>query len=130
KEQDYPVGETVDPDRFFQGFTDGALAAQNVTSALESLGLGSVFLGSILNDIRKVIELLNLPKYTFPIVGIGFGYPDQSPQLKPRMDTELKFFTDEYKIHDNYLKAIEDYDREMQTYYDLRDANRPVDCFS
>lgn len=130
KEQNFPVSDTVDADRFFQGFTDGALAAQNVTSALESLGMGAVYLGSILNDIDAVIRLLNLPKFTFPILGIGFGYPNQEPQLKPRMDVDLKFFTDGYQVHENYLKAIEDYDQEMRTYYDLRDANRRVDSFS
>lgn len=35
-----------------------------------------------------------------------------------------------YKVFDNYLEEIKDYDEEMKTYYDLRDANRRVDCFS
>lgn len=119
-----------DIDRFFQGFTDGVLAAQNMYVAIESLGMGAVYFGSILNDASKIIEVLNLPPLTFPIVGIGFGYPDQDPALKPRMDTSLKVFENEYKIQDNYLESIYEYDQEMQKYYDLRDTSKPLDSFS
>lgn len=119
-----------DMDRFFQGFTDGAIACQNMVVAIESMGLGAVYLGSTLNDTRAVIELLELPKLTFPIVGLGFGYPDQEPELKPRMNTSLKVFEDSYHVQDNYLEEIEEYDKEMETYYDLRDDSKPLDKFS
>ena len=119
-----------DMDRFFQGFTDGAIACQNMVVAIESLGMGAVYLGSLLNDIRAVIDLLELPELTFPIVGLAFGYPDQNPQLKPRMDLSLKVFEDSYDIKYNYLDAIKDYDEEMKTYYDLRDPSKPLNEFS
>lgn len=119
-----------DMDRFFQGFTDGCIAAQNMYVAIESLGMGAVYFGSILNDTAKMIEILELPKFTFPIVGIGFGYPDQEPTLKPRMDISLKVFENKYEIQDNYLESIKEYDKEMQTYYDLRQAHNPLDSFS
>ena len=119
-----------DMDRFFQGFTDGAIACQNMVVAIESLGMGAVYLGSMLNDSKALIELLDLPELTFPIVGLGFGYPDQDPQLKPRMKTSLKVFEDSYHRQDNYLESIKEYDKEMQTYYDARDTSKPVDKFS
>lgn len=119
-----------DMDRFFQGFTDGVLAAQNMTVAIESLDMGAVYFGSILNDSAEIIEILKLPELTFPILGIGFGYPNQEPTLKPRMDLSLKVFENEYKIQDNYLESIEQYDREMEEYYDLRDTSKPLDSFS
>lgn len=119
-----------DMDRFFQGFTDGAIACQNTVVAIESLGMGAVYLGSLLNDTRKVIDLLDLPRLTFPVVGLAFGYPDQDPQLKPRMDTSLKVFENSYQKQDNYLEAIEEYDEIMKTYYDLRDTSKPLDEFS
>lgn len=117
-------------ERFFSGFTDAVLTAQNIVTAVESLDLGAVFLGSILNDASRIIDLLNLPELTFPVVGLGIGYPNQDPQLKPRMDMKLRVFENEYKIFDNYLEEVKEYDEEMQTYYDLRDANRRVDSFS
>lgn len=119
-----------DMDRFFQSFTDACLTAQNIVNAAESMDLGAVYLGSVLNDAEKIIEILNLPEFTMPVVGLGIGYPNQSPQLKPRMDMKLRLFENTYNKFDNYLEEIKDYDEEMQTYYDLRDANKRVDCFS
>lgn len=119
-----------DMDRFFQGFTDGAIACQNMVVAIESLGMGAVYLGSMLNDSKALIEILDLPELTFPIVGLAFGYPAQDPDLKPRMDISLKVFNDKYEKKENYLETIKDYDKEMQTYYDLRDNTKPVDKFS
>lgn len=130
REQGVKLEAEGDSDRFFQGFTDACLAAQNVTNAIEEAGLGAVYLGSILNDAEAIIDLLDLPRLTFPVVGLGFGEPDQSPQLKPRMPMELKFFEDRYREYDNYMDVIADYDREMQTYYDLRDSGRRMDSFS
>lgn len=120
-----------DMDRFFQGFTDGCLAAQNLTVAAESMGLGCVYFGSLLNDVTRVIELLELPELTFPIVGVGVGHPNQEPQLKPRMDLEYKVFENTYpKGPTSYVEALKDYDETMSTYYDLRNANRRVDSFT
>ena len=117
-------------DFFFQGWTDASLMAQNVMNAIEALDMGGVFIGNVLNDPKKVIEIFDLPKGVFPVVGILFGYPDQNPQLKPRMDMTFRFFENTYKKEEDYLKSLEDYDLEMQTYYDLRDANKRVDSFS
>lgn len=128
------MGENLDAkkdmDRFFQGFTDGCIAAQNMYTAIESLDMGAVYFGSILNDSARIIEILDLPKLTFPIVGLGFGYPDQEPALKPRMNLSLKVFENKYVIQDNYLESLKEYDKEMQTYYDLRNADKPLDSFS
>lgn len=119
-----------DMDRFFQGFTDGAIAAQNMYVAIESLDMGAVYFGSILNDPQKIIEILELPELTFPIVGIGFGYPDHQPQLKPRMDISLKLFENKYKIQDSYLESIKEYDEAMKNYYDTRSKGFSSESFS
>jgi nitroreductase len=126
----YGGGEVRDMDRFFQGFTDAALAAQNLTIAVESLGMGAVYFGSILNDSRAVIDILGLPEYTFPVVGVGFGYPNQSPQLKPRMPMRLKLFENRYGLPDDFDEAIADYDGIMEGYYDTRAGGRRSDTFS
>jgi len=129
-EKDCRVENARDMDRFFAAFTDACLMAQNVVTAAESLGLGTVYLGSILNDSEKLYELLKLPELTFPVIGLALGYPNQSPQLKPRMDMKLRVFENSYKAFDNYLDEIKEYDEEMRTYYDLREPDRPVDSFS
>lgn len=119
-----------DVDNFFQGFSDAILMAQNTNNIVESFGLGGVFLGSILNDVEKMIEILELPELTLPVLGLGFGYPNENPQLKPRIPKEYRVFENSYKVEENYLEAIKDYDEEMKTYYDLRDKNRRSDSFT
>lgn len=130
REQGVELVSEADSDRFFQGWTDASLAAQNLAGAAELGGFGTVFLGSILNDVPKIIELLKLPKLTFPVVGLGLGVADQKPQLKPRMPREANVFDDAYTVFDDYMDLLADYDEEMQEYYDLRDANRRVDSFT
>ncbi|WP_157752605.1 hypothetical protein [Schnuerera ultunensis] len=43
---------------------------------------------------------------------------------------KYRVFENKYIIFDDYLGELKDYDEEMSTYYDLRDANRRVDSFS
>jgi nitroreductase len=119
-----------DMDRFFQGFTDAALAAQNLTNAVESMGMGAVYFGSILNDPQAIIDILGLPEYTFPVVGVGFGYPAQNPQLKPRMPMRLKMFENRYALPEDFDEALAKYDEDMREYYDTRDSGRRADSFS
>lgn len=130
KENGVENDEMISFDKFIQAFTDAIIGAQNVVAACESLGLGTNYFGNIHNDTQRIIDLLNLPKLTYPAVGLGFGYPNQNPQLKPRMPIELKTFENSYKVFNNYNEKIKAYDKEMTTYYDLRDANRRSDSFS
>lgn len=119
-----------DMDKFFSSFTDACITAQNIVNAAEAMDLGVVYFGSVLNDAEKIIEILELPELTMPVVGLGIGYPNQSPQLKPRMSMKLRVFENSYEVFDNYLEEIKDYDEEMQNYYDLRQANKKTDSFS
>ncbi|WP_459128801.1 nitroreductase family protein [Guggenheimella bovis] len=120
----------ADMDRFFQGYSDAVLAAQNLTNAIESLNYGAVFFGSILNDSERMIELLHLPRLTFPVLGVGFGMVAEEPEKKPRMKTKYKVFTDQYEKLENYHEALKNYDEKMKEYYDLRDTSKPLDSFT
>ena len=98
--------------------------------AAESLGMGTVFLGSLHNDAQQIIDLLELPEYTFPAVGLAVGWPNQEPQLKPRLPKEIMYMENHYQVLENPLKDIEAYDEEITGYYDTRDLNNRVDRFS
>jgi nitroreductase len=126
----HPVDTTGLPSRFFQAFTDACITAQNVVNAAESMGLGTCYLGSILNDIPQLVQALKLPKLTFPVVGLMVGHPDQEPGQRPRMDNSLRVFENNYTVFDDYAQAIADYDAICETYYRQRDPKFDSPTFS
>jgi nitroreductase len=128
--QGYEGPEYRDMDRFFSGYTDAAIAAQNLTNAVESLGMGAVYFGSILNDQEAIIDILGLPELTFPVVGVGFGVPAQDPQIKPRMAIPMKFFENRYALPADFDEQLAAYDETMREYYDTRAGGRRSDTFS
>ncbi|GEB77950.1 MULTISPECIES: oxygen-insensitive NADPH nitroreductase [Sporolactobacillus] len=130
KAKEQPSDVLGSTDFFFRAFSDTVIAAQNLVTAAESLGLGAVYLGSILNDPQAVVDLLKLPKLTFPAFGVATGYPNQAPQLKPRLPKEAVYFENEYHSMEQPLEELKDYDHVVNQYYDLRDANRRVDTFT
>lgn len=117
-------------DRFLAAAMDCGLMAQNIETAAMSFGLGAVFLGSIQNNSRKVIELLDLPEYTFPLLGVAIGYADVQPQIKPKLPKNLMHFENTYQRFDNYHEALNEYDTIISEYYDTRDTNRRVEAFT
>ncbi|MCI1634531.1 MAG: NADPH-dependent oxidoreductase [Liquorilactobacillus nagelii] len=122
-------GRLHSTDIFLQGVEDTVLAVQNFVTAAESMKLGTVILGSINNDPAKLIQVLQLPRLTFPILGVQVGVANQQPQLKPRLPLNLNFFENEYPIRQKNSDLL-DYDKIVETYYDLRQANRRIDSFT
>lgn len=114
---------------FLTALEDALLAAQNVVVAAESMGLGTVYLGSILADPRTVVKALELPELTFPIVGLLVGHPDQEPGQKPRMPRSVMTAQNTYPRVESYSETLADYDREVTEYYDLRSGSR-LESFS
>lgn len=119
-----------DMDVFFQGVSDSLISAQNMVIAAESLSIGTVYFGSILNDVDKMRHILKLPKLTFPIIGLGLGYKAHEPALKPRLPKFMQVFENEYKTFDNYTDTLREFDEEMNKYIDLRDTSKSVGKFS
>lgn len=116
-------------DIFFQGLDDTLLAWQNVANAVESMGLGYVPLGTINDHPLAMLDVLDLPKLTFPALGMQVGVPDQNPQLKPRLPLEFTTFENDYP-RDFTVDNLKDYDQVVTTYYDLRDTNKRIDSFT
>ncbi len=117
---------------FVQAVEDALLAAQNLVVAAESLGLGTCYLGSIGRDPIALIEAMQLPKFTFPLVGLLVGHPAQAPQKKPRLPREITVHVDTYPNVDaaEYVAAAKAYDQVIQTYYDLREGGRRQDSYT
>jgi nitroreductase len=100
------------------GTIDAALAAQNAVVALESMGLGSVYIGAIRNDIEGVAKELNLPAQVYPVFGMCVGYPDaeRPAQVKPRLPQAAVLHHETYAVQDE-LPAIERYDELLGAFY-------------
>lgn len=64
--------------------TDCAIAAQNAVTAADSLGLGSCYIGDIMEQCEVHRELLNLPNYVFPAVMLVIGVPTQQQLERPK----------------------------------------------
>lgn len=82
-----PLDATVYLESTLLGVIDAALAAQNAVVALESLGLGSVFVGAVRNRPEEFARELNLPPHSVAVFGLAVGHPDPAEDagVKPRL---------------------------------------------
>ncbi|MDR1024626.1 MAG: nitroreductase family protein [Treponema sp.] len=72
------------PGDLFLACADAVIAAQNMTVAAESLGLGSCYIGDILENKEETAELLGLDPLTFPAAMLVIGYPAESQVKRPK----------------------------------------------
>jgi len=70
--------------KFIPSVIDASLAAENMILAAESLGLGTVFIGSIWDVMKKVAAILQSPKDVLPMLLLCIGYPNETPPRRPR----------------------------------------------
>ena len=62
---------------------DAVIAAQNSVTAAESLGIGSCYIGDVIENAEEMKELLSIPEYVYPACMLVFGYPtDQQKERK------------------------------------------------
>lgn len=79
---------------------DALIAAENAVVAADALGLGSCYIGDILENYEVHKELLGLPDYVFPISMVVFGYPTEQQkerQQPDRYDKSFIVFENKYK---------------------------------
>jgi len=87
----------------FLACCDALIAAQNAVSAAESFGLGSCYIGDVIEQYEAHKELLNLPQFVFPICMLVFGYPTQ--QQKDRGQTSR--FDEKFIAFENGYRQLE-----------------------
>ena len=89
---------------------DAVIAAQTAVIAAEALGLGSCYIGDIMEQYEYHQELLNLARYTFPVAMLCFGYPTEAQarrNLTPRYPQGYIHFTDRYRrLEEGELEEI------------------------
>lgn len=100
---------TPEEGELFLACCDALIAAQNAVIAAESLGVGSCYIGDIMENYEIHKELFGLPEYVFPITMLCLGYPTPQQKSRPlstRYDRSFIVFKDTYQHHD-----IKDFDR-------------------
>ncbi|WP_107879309.1 nitroreductase family protein [Neisseria animaloris] len=110
-----------EPDSLITAVTDTALAAQNAVIAAESLGYATCYTGGIRNIAAELIELLKLPKNTFPIVGLCIGIPDTDMRIKPRLPENTVYAENEYPCDQTLSDGLEQYERTMTAFGEARE---------
>ena len=75
---------------------DAVIAAQNAVTAAESLGLGSCYIGDIMERYEEHRRLLGLPEWVFPACMLVMGYPTrQQRERKKAARFEQRFIVQE-----------------------------------
>ena len=79
---------------------DALIAAQTAVIAAESLGLGSCYVGDVMERYEHHRELLDLPRYAFPVTMVCFGYPTPAAReraLTSRFPQDVVHFKNRYR---------------------------------
>ena len=70
---------------FVNAASDTLLYVQAFCTLAEEAGLGTCYLGTTLYNPQGIIDLMKLPKLTFPIATITVGWPDEQPEQPDRL---------------------------------------------
>ncbi|OBT09458.1 nitroreductase A [Vibrio sp. UCD-FRSSP16_10] len=127
-QQIHPQAQLGFTEQTLIGSVDAAMVAQNCLTSAESLGLGGVYIGGLRNSPQQVTDLLALPKHVIPLFGLCLGYPDQQPEIKPRLPKSIVVHQETYSAIDMNELAL--YDAHIQQYYATRTDNKKAASWS
>ncbi len=83
--------------------SDANIAAQNAVVAAQSLGIGSCYIGDIMENAEQQRKLLSLPPYVFPAAMLVFGYPNPQQLERPKPPrSEMR-----YIVHENGYRDMD-----------------------
>ena len=83
--------------------SDTNIAAQNAVVAAQSLGIGSCYIGDIMENAEQQRQLLSLPPYVFPAAMLVFGYPTAQQLERPKPPRSPM----EYIVHENGYREMD-----------------------
>jgi len=101
-----PFSATNSFRHFWISFQDTVIAAQNICTAADALGLGSVYIGTIMEYFREMKVMFQLPDGVFPVVLLCLGYPKGKRHPRRKLGTDV--IVHEEKYHDYNDKNLEE----------------------
>jgi nitroreductase len=95
---------------FLVAYADLMCSAQNVVILAESHGLGSVYIGTILDTIDQAREYFKIPDLVLPMMVLSIGYPKSIPKNVPKLKRDIITHRERYRelSGDEIKKAFED----------------------
>lgn len=97
-------------DAFYNPIMDAGIALAGFMMAAESIGLGCCPISAVRNKPDDVSDLLNLPDYVFPAVGLAIGYPAEHPSPRARLPLSATVHLDRFD-DTNIQQQIATYDK-------------------
>jgi nitroreductase len=82
---------------FWISFQDTVICAQNICTAADALGLGSVYIGTVLCFFRELREMFVLPAGVQPVVLLCLGYPQAQPTPRRKLGVETVVHSERYR---------------------------------
>ncbi|MFZ3150103.1 MAG: nitroreductase family protein [Anaerolineaceae bacterium] len=78
------------------GMDDLVCCAQAIETAAWLYGIGSCYVGTILNSIPECAEMYRLPKLVAPVLILTLGYPKRLSAWRKKLDYEMVVFEGAY----------------------------------
>jgi nitroreductase len=101
---------------FWVSFQDVIICAQNICTAADAMGLGSCYVGTVMEFIPALRDLCRLPQGVLPVVLVCMGYPLIRPLPRKKLSVSTLVHSEVYQdpgdeeilkiFHDKYPDRI------------------------
>jgi len=82
---------------FWISFQDTVICSQSICTAADALGLGSVYIGTVLERFRNLKKMFRLPSGVFPVVLVCLGYPRGKLVPRRKLGPDLIVHPEQYR---------------------------------
>lgn len=81
---------------FWISFQDTMIAAQSLCTAADAMGLGSVYIGTVMEFFPTLRRMLKLPKSVMPVVLLCLGYPKSKLVSRNKLGIDTVVHNEKY----------------------------------
>jgi nitroreductase len=105
-------------DAFLNAASDAAMVLQSLITAAEAHGLGTCPISVIRNHMARIIDILNLPSFVFPLAGLCIGHPSHPGFPSMRLPPAVTWHVDRYDDND-LADQVDAYDRRRDAVFSI-----------